>query len=104
MWKKLLIAFIALMGTFTVGYAYFNMNMDAASKTYQAGGQVSGKVNLNPNGVSSSLWSKGDKFILGIKDSSNNNMTWMLVYNSVNKTWMCVAVNAIGTTNMGRIF
>ena len=35
MWKKLLIALIALTGTFTVGYAYYNLSLDAATTPFQ---------------------------------------------------------------------
>ena len=42
MWKKLLIALIALMGTFSVGYAYYNQRMAAASVS--SGGTVTGTL------------------------------------------------------------
>ncbi len=48
MWRKLLIALIALMGTFTVGYAYYNFNLNAAQTSYLAGGAVSGRINKAP--------------------------------------------------------
>ena len=52
MWKKLVIALISLLGSLSIGYTYFNLNiMDAASTTYQAGGNINGLINLPPSGV-----------------------------------------------------
>ena len=53
MWKKLLVALVTLIGAFSVGYAYYNHEMKAAgSTTYNIGGNVTGRVNMAPVGIS----------------------------------------------------
>ncbi|MCI9293552.1 MAG: hypothetical protein HFF01_09290 [Erysipelotrichaceae bacterium] len=52
MWKRILIVFIALFGTLSVGYAFYNAEMKASNQSYQVGGEVRGRVNMAPKGIS----------------------------------------------------
>ncbi|NBJ65398.1 hypothetical protein D5266_09450, partial [bacterium c-19] len=54
MWKKLLIVLVALLGVLSGAYAYYNVNMNAANTTYNIGGNITGRVNMAPNGISGS--------------------------------------------------
>ena len=82
MWKRLIIICLALIGTFSVGYAYYNVNMNASGATYASGGNVTGRINMSPNGISGSNIGiqKGDKFYSGIKNPKNNeDLGFMLI-------------------------
>ena len=77
MWKKLLIAFIALTGTFTVGYAYYNYEMSAAVTPFQL--------------------QKGQKVVLG--KYNNREIVWDIGNNTSNYVLMSSKplVNSIAT-------
>ena len=81
MWKKLLITFIAFIGVCSVGYAYYNEKMNAAGTIYNAGGNVIGRVNMAPNGVSGANigLQKGDKIYTGINNPSDNTDLGMML-------------------------
>lgn len=56
MWKKLLIAGIALVGLFSMAYLYTNITILGTLKangttTYNAGGNVTGRVNQAPSNL-----------------------------------------------------
>ena len=76
MWKKLLVLILALVGTFSVGYAYYSTSLNAAQTSYLAGGAVSGRINKAPSNISGTNigLQKGDKFYIGAtnpKDGSD---------------------------------
>ena len=102
MWKKLVIALISLLGSLSIGYTYFNLNiMDAASTTYQAGGNINGLINLPPSGVNGGIrWEKGDKIKLGFQNSSNDYINWTLFYNHMDQVWMCFTKESIASTSI----
>ena len=101
MWKRIMIALISLVGSVSIGYAYFNLNMDAASKAYQAGGNINGLINLPPSGVNGGMqWQKGDKIKLGFKNSSNDYINWTLFYNHMDQVWMCFTNESIASINI----
>lgn len=102
MWKKLVIALISLLGSLSIGYTYFNLNiMDAASTTYQAGGNINGLINLPPSGVNGGIrWEKGDKIKLGFQNSSNDYINWTLFYNHMDQVWMCFTNESIASTSI----
>lgn len=52
--KKLWTVVITLICSFLAGYIFYNHEMNATSViTYTAGGNVTGRVNIAPNGISS---------------------------------------------------
>ena len=42
MWKKLFVMLVALIGTLTIGYAYYDFKMNASTSTYAIGGTLTG--------------------------------------------------------------
>ena len=74
MWKRMLISFIALIGSFTVGYAYYNQMIEASSATDDLGGSLTGRVNIAPSNLSGSKTNiglkKGDRYYLGKNGSA----------------------------------
>ncbi|MCI8541678.1 MAG: hypothetical protein HFE67_09255, partial [Erysipelotrichaceae bacterium] len=67
MWKKLLFALMALIGTVSGVYAYYNVKMEAATSI---GGKVHGK--FGAPGI-------GDRVYLGTKSNLGTNVGWVLV-------------------------
>ena len=93
MWKKLLIALIALTGTFTVGYAYYNLNLNAAGTKYQVPANATvklGEKGLFPNGHSGDM-AKGDKVYIG-SDNPNTGtpLSFMLLVKETYNTYLPV--------------
>ena len=75
MWKKLLIAFIALTGTFTVGYAYFNSDMSATGGTYTAsGGTITGKLGSLQTGDHFYIHTNNYSFVVVSNDKGTDSM------------------------------
>ncbi|MCI9312648.1 MAG: cadherin repeat domain-containing protein, partial [Erysipelotrichaceae bacterium] len=71
MWKKLFACLVALIVMGSVGYAYFNFQMDAASN-YQAGGEIYGRLG--------DTFIKGDRILTGIVNPNNGNyMVWQIL-------------------------
>lgn len=68
MWKKLLVAGIALLGSFSVAYTYYNIRLNADS--YTIGGSVYGQIGAP---------TRGDRIYLGTKNSNGGNMGWVLL-------------------------
>ena len=105
MLKKLLIALIALTGTFTVGYAYYNGNLGASTNSYHAGGDVVGRINIAPanfTNVGSNIGlKKGDKVYIDVKNPSNNSdMIMQLVWNNaLYQSWLSFSYESVGNIN-----
>ena len=72
MWKKLLIALIALMGTFSVGYAYYNQRMAAASVS--SGGTVTGSLGALKSGNHFYINTNNYSFVVVGSDEGTSNM------------------------------
>ncbi len=68
MWKKLLITLIALTGIFTVGYAYYNLSLDAATTPFQL-----------PKGAKVVLGKYNNKEIVWDIGNNNNNGNYVLM-------------------------
>ena len=68
MWKRIVITCIALFGVLSAGYAYYNMNLQAANRIYMAGGNITARINIAPNGISGGSigLQKGDKLSLTV--------------------------------------
>lgn len=67
--KKLWTVVITLICSFLAGYIFYNHEMNATSViTYTAGGNVTGRVNIAPNGISSIAigLKKGDKILTSV--------------------------------------
>lgn len=75
MWKKLLIVLIALTGTFTVGYAYYNLSLDAATTPFQL--------------------PKGAKVVLGTYNG--NEIVWDIGNNDNNGSYVLMSSKPITT-------
>ncbi|MCI8540583.1 MAG: hypothetical protein HFE67_03600, partial [Erysipelotrichaceae bacterium] len=98
MWKRLLILAVTLLSVSSIVCGYYAFQMDAAGG-YQSGGNLTGRVNKAPAGLSTSALAKGDKFILNIQGTTSQPLTWLLVYNSTSKTWMSASIESMGSTN-----
>lgn len=80
MWKRILIFMIGLVGTFSIVFA-FDYGLFATG-SYQSGGNVTGRVNIAPNGVSGSNigLQLGDRVMMGAKYSINQApLSWQLI-------------------------
>lgn len=78
MWKKVLVACIALVGTFSVGYA-MNQEMGAASNGATPTTGITARINQAPSGLTTSAttgFKVGDK--IAMKAGDNNN-SWLLL-------------------------
>lgn len=88
MWRKVLVACIALVGTFSVVYAS-NLDLQATTTTYHAAGALTGRINQKPanltrsnsNSINGLGMQKGDKFLLGAMNPKNNTepLDWTLI-------------------------
>lgn len=77
--KRLIVVLTMLMITITVGYAYCNSYLSAASSTYTAGGNITGRIGPAGNG---GAFSKGDRLITDISHNGTN-IDWLLLNNSL---------------------
>ncbi len=77
--KRLIVVLTMLMITITVGYAYCNSYLRAASSTYTAGGNITGRIGPAGNG---GAFSKGDRLITDISHNGTN-IDWLLLNNSL---------------------
>ena len=81
--KKTLMGVLTLFSVLSIGYAYENFKMNAATaSTYLAGGNVYGRVNKSPTNllVMNSGMQKGDKLDLGLKNENNVDLPFQLIY------------------------
>ena len=73
MWRKILISLMALMGTFSVGYAFYTHEMSASGTSAR---NVTGRVNKAPSNLSGSRsnigMKKGDRYYLGKNTVGDN--------------------------------
>ena len=77
--KRLIVVLTMLMITITVAYAYCNSYLSAASATYTAGGNITGRIGPAGNG---GAFSKGDRLITDISHNGTN-IDWLLLNNSL---------------------
>ena len=65
-----MIGCIMLFATVSLAYAYCSQELNAATSTYKAGGNVTGRVNKSPTNllVMNSGMQKVDKLDLGLKN------------------------------------
>lgn len=70
-WKKFLIALMALAGTFTMGFVYYNYSMNAGG--YSGNGEVTGRIG--------GTFSKGDRVITDIS-YQGNAIDWLFLNDS----------------------
>ncbi|MCI8540775.1 MAG: cadherin repeat domain-containing protein, partial [Erysipelotrichaceae bacterium] len=89
MWKKALFALMALIGTVSGVYAYYNVKMEAATSI---GGKVHGK--FGAPGI-------GDRVYLGTKSNLGTNVGWVLVADySFNNSYLAFSTSSIGRTTL----
>ena len=98
MWKKLFMMVGLLILTVSVGCAYYNFNLFAANP-YQAGGAVTGRVNIAPSGLtgagSNIGMQKGDKvYVGGTNPYTNNPLGWQLLKDAQNYPTYNVTITA----------
>ncbi len=98
MWKRILIVFIALFGTLSAGYAFYNVEMKASNQSYQVGGKITGRVNKAPAGINGSHigMRKGDKLYLGLQNDDGTDFPFQLLYN-INKYTQYTADGTYGS-------
>ena len=77
-----MIGCIMLFATVSLAYAYCSQELNAATSTYKAGGNVTGRVNKSPTNllVMNSGMQKGDKLDLGLKNENNVDLPFQLIY------------------------
>ncbi|MCI9524031.1 MAG: FimB/Mfa2 family fimbrial subunit, partial [Erysipelotrichaceae bacterium] len=81
MWKRLMIALFMLLSAFSVGYAYYNIRLNAVQTAYLAGGTVSGRINQSPSNLSvnNAGMQKGDRILMGVENPIDGDpMAWIL--------------------------
>lgn len=54
MCKKIVIVCMTLLGTLSIGYAYYQTALHAAVNTYQSGGEIAGRVHQAPSNITGS--------------------------------------------------
>ncbi len=74
MWRKIIVAVVVLISTFSIAYGYYNWNMSANTKS---GGIVTGRVGA----VGNSVFSKGDRIITDIS-YDGTPIEWLLLNDS----------------------
>lgn len=88
MFKKVLIALLALVGTFSIVNVRNNFFLKASSvPQYQIGGSNYGRINIAPTGINGQNigLQKGDKIILDVKNTDNTrNLGWQLLEKHIN--------------------
>lgn len=81
MWKKIGVAIIALLSTFSVVYT-LSKGYLLATQTYGVGGSITGRVNQVGSGTNATLGNnfvKGDKILMGLKNPHTGNpLEWQL--------------------------
>lgn len=102
MWKRMVITCIALFGVLSAGYAYYNMNLQAANRIYMAGGNITARINIAPNGISGGSigLQKGDKLYIGVDNPKDQTpLGWQLVNYMSNYQYYKTTPNGNGTNS-----
>lgn len=87
MLKKFLVTMIALMGVFSVGYTYYNLEMNALTTSKNAGVSATGRIgNLK----------KGDKILLGLTNAQGEAIGWQLIKDLGSNHWFTMSTEAVG--------
>ena len=73
MLKRVFVVIFILFSVLTIGYAYYNVEMKAASVTYHVGGNVTGRINMATSSITGSHigLQSGDHIMIG----GDNNYT-----------------------------
>ena len=125
MWRKALIAVVCLLSSLSVAYVYSKdngHNINAASNNYRSGGEITGRVNILPNNITSinAGLQKGDKIYMETTNPLNNDpLSWILLkkenYNDYGCTtagnycnaadyvtaWLSMTTEEVANTHMG---
>ncbi len=89
MLKRICAVIFMLFSVLSLGYACYNAEMKAASVTFNAGGNVTGRINKAPAGLSNNEYGlrKGDKIVVGLDNPMNNSdLGLMLIHYNENYT------------------
>lgn len=89
MLKRICAVIFMLFSVLSLGYACYNAEMKAASVTFNAGGNVTGRINKAPAGLSNNEYGlrKGDKIVVGLDNPMNNSdLGFMLIHYNENYT------------------
>lgn len=75
MWKKICVISLTLLGMLSISKSYVNYQTDAAGNAYSVGGNLTGRINIAPSGLTGSSYGlrKGDKLYVGIENPMNNS-------------------------------
>ena len=87
--KRIIIALFILLSTISIGYAYYNLNLNAAGTNYQVPALATiklGEKGMFPNG-NIGFMSKGDKVYVGTNTASGNPMSFILLVNETYNTY-----------------
>ncbi|MCI9292714.1 MAG: hypothetical protein HFF02_05400, partial [Erysipelotrichaceae bacterium] len=87
MWKKIMIVCMTLLGTLSIGYAYYQTALHAAVNTYRSGGEIAGRVHQAPSNITGSHigMQKGDKFHIGaINPKDGSPLGFMVILKNEN--------------------
>lgn len=94
MWKRVMVACLAILGTVYICTAYYNSKINATQNSYQAGGRVSGRVNIPPSGINNYQigMKKGDKFMMGINNPyyTDEPLSFQLIEQKTYTDYGCV--------------
>ena len=80
--KKLIVVLMMVVIAVSVGHAYYNYSLRAADSTYNAGGNITGRINKMPSGLTSTTSSlqKGDKILMNIDNAyASDKLGWQLL-------------------------
>ncbi len=98
MWKKVMVCCCALIGSFTIGFAYYNLKMTAGSSAYQVGAEATVKLGTKgvfPNGSNGAM-SKGDKIYVGTNNYiTGEPLSFMLLVKETYNTYQPVVTDEI---------
>lgn len=122
MWRKLLFSIVTVVITFSIAYAYYDHSLSAATSSYHAGGNVTGRINKAPSNLSVNQveFQKGDRILLGTMNPEYNEpISLQLIeeatYTSYNcpvydstctqpqpiTSWLAITMKPIGHTTTG---
>lgn len=89
MLKRICAVIFMLFSVLSLGYACYNAEMKAASVTFNAGGNVTGRINKAPAGLSNNEYGlrKGDKIVVGLDNPMDtSDFGLMLIHYDENYT------------------
>ena len=94
MWKRAMVACLAILGTLYICTTYYNSKINATQNSYQAGGHISGRVNIPPSDIKNYQigMKKGDKIMMGINNPyyTDEPLSFQLIRQETYNDYGCV--------------